>query len=231
MQGVVILLGILNPAAFSINLGVPRPGPRVVQTPALVPLVPEAGEFFLLLWYEMIGPHNANHANLRGVAYHEAGHCVAAILCGRTIRYVTIIPAKRKNAQGRIMLGRTLMQPPRKALSTEQTNVEINCYLMNCLAGAVCESAATGKPVEPSSIDADVKDAIDVACAVFGADIGPDTRQRVISGLYRRAQKFFTDDPRRCRAVRRVAEALLVRRTLTGGEVRHIVLQAVDADT
>src|ERR1022692_2931169 len=93
---------------------------------------------------------------LAGAVCESAATGKPVELCGRTIRYVTIIPAKRKNAQGRIMLGRTLMQPPRKALSTEQTNVEINCYLMNCLAGAVCESAATGKPVEPSSIDADV---------------------------------------------------------------------------
>jgi hypothetical protein len=82
--------------------------------------------------------------------YRKAGHCVAGILYGRSIRYVTIISTKRKNAQGHIMAGRTSFRRPKAAQSTEESKAEVNAALMVCYAGLVCESRS-GKAVDLSS--------------------------------------------------------------------------------
>ena len=89
---------------------------------------------------------NTTDADLR-LAYHEAGHCVAAIRWGQSIRYVTIKPGKRKTPQGRVMAGRMATRQSPPSQSIEQKIADFNASLMVCFAGAVCESKATGKPV------------------------------------------------------------------------------------
>jgi ATP-dependent Zn protease len=172
---------------------------------------------------------NENDADLRATAYHEAGHCVAAICYGRTIRYVTITPGKRKNAQGQVMIGRTLIRRPRLPQSTEQKKAEVNAALMSSYAGVICESAAIGKSVDLSSCADDHKAARDIVMVFLGEDTDPATLQSVLLNLYQGTQRFFMT-PGALQAVRRVADALMVRRTLTGGEVKRIVLQAFDGE-
>jgi hypothetical protein len=65
--------------------------------------------------------------------------------------------------------------------------------------------------------------------AFLGNDTDPAIRQKALHGLYLGTLQFFAS-PKRLRAVRLVADALMARRTLTGGEVKRIVLQAVDGN-
>jgi len=174
----------------------------------------------------MADASNISDADLRGTAYHEAGHCVAAIIHGQTIRYVTIIPGKRKNARGQVMVGRMLIRRPKLPQSTEQKQAELNGHLMGCYAGIICESAATGKPVEASSGADDHKAAVAMATALLGNGIDPATVQIALRGLYLQTLEFFTSQEV-LRAVKGVANALIARRALTGGEVKRLVFQAL----
>ena len=172
---------------------------------------------------------NRSESDIRATAYHEAGHCVAAILYGRTIRYVTIAPGKRKNRQGQVMVGRRLIRRVKVAPSAEQTKADVNAALIGCYAGGICESASTGRPVEPSSITDDHNAAVGMVSAFLGEDATPAILQDALVRLYQESQKLFMS-PKACRAVRHIADALIVRRTLTGGEVKRLVLQAFDAE-
>ena len=128
------------------------------------------------------------------------------------------------------MNGRVLIRRPKVPQSTEQTHAEINGHLMGCYAGVVCEAAATGKPVDPSSAADDHKAAVDMVTAFLGKDTDPATLQSALHTLYLQTLQFFTL-PRVLRAVTGVANALIARRTLTGGEVKRIVLRAFDGGT
>jgi ATP-dependent Zn protease len=170
---------------------------------------------------------NPTSTELRATAHHEAGHCVAGILCGRAIRYVTIVPRKRKDPHGNIMSGRTVFRHPKAAQSTEETLAEISGALMVCYAGVICEAAFKGKLVELSSGAGDHKAAVDLVVALRGNDTDPAILQGVLHDVYGQTQKLFKS-PKSVRAVKGIADALMARRTLTGGEVKRIFWQAFD---
>ena len=171
---------------------------------------------------------NRTNVELRATAYHEAGHCVAGVVYGRPIRYVTINRGKRKNPQGQVMEGRTLFRHPPKVQSAEDSKAFVEGALMSCYAGAICQAAFTGKPVDPSCIAEDHRGALAMIRAFLGPDAAPETLHQAVSGLYQGTQKLFLS-PKVLRAAKRVADALMARRTLTGGEVKRIVLQALDS--
>jgi hypothetical protein len=175
----------------------------------------------------MADTHTTSDADLRGTAFHEAGHCVTAIVHGLSIRYVTIVPGKRKSALGPIMSGRTLIRGPKLPQTIEQEHAESNSLLMVRYAGAFCESAAAGKPVDPSTVAADHKAAKDTLAFRLGCDGDSATVQSALRNLYLETAKFLAS-PKILRAVQRVANALLERHTLTGREVRRIVFQESD---
>jgi hypothetical protein len=163
-------------------------------------------------------------ADVRAVAYHEAGHCVVAVLYGRTIRYVTITPGKRKNARGQVMIGRVVLRRPKLPQSPEREKAELCGALMECYAGVICESAATGMPVEPSTIAADHEAAVAMVSALLGPNADSETLEAKLKDLYLATAKLLSSDAM-CRAVVRVAEALISKGTLTGRDVKRLVLQ------
>jgi hypothetical protein len=166
--------------------------------------------------------------DIRAVAYHEAGHCVVAVLYGRTIRYVTITPGKRQNARGQVMNGRVALRRPKLPQSLEQATVERRGYLLGCYAGMICESAITGKPVDPSTVAADHEAAATMMSAVsttfFGKVADTATLKEALAALYLETVKLLSSDET-WGAVVRIADALISRGTLTGGEVKRLVLQ------
>lgn len=166
---------------------------------------------------------NTVDAALRGTAYHEAGHCVTAIVHGLGVEYVTIVPDKGENALRQAMDGKTQLRCPTAPQSTEERQAEINGLLMVQYAGALCESAITGKPVDPSTVTADHIAAKRILAAYHGCDVDSPTVQCELRRLYLATAEFLAA-PKVVRAVHRVAKALLERHTLTGDEVRHIVL-------
>jgi hypothetical protein len=91
---------------------------------------------------------NTNNADLRGTAYHEAGHCVMAVVHGLSIEYVTIVPDKGENALQQAMDGKVQLRCPTAPQSREERQTEIYGLLMVKYAGAICESAITGRPVD-----------------------------------------------------------------------------------
>jgi hypothetical protein len=140
---------------------------------------------------------------------------------------VTIKPGKRKNIHGQIMIGRVVIRRPKLPQSSEQTKAEVNAALMECYAGAICEAAATGKSVEPSSLVDDHNHAVGLVTALLGEHATPENLQTVIARIYLETMKVFAS-PENWRAVVRVADALIARQTLTGGEVKHLVFRNVN---
>src|ERR1035437_2486014 len=166
---------------------------------------------------------NACDAGLRATAYQEAGHCVMAIRSGRTIRYVTMTPGK--NAMGQVTNGSTVIHRSNGVQSTEQEMANVGAALMCYYAGAICEAAATGKPVDLSTAAEDHKAAVETLKALLGENATPAILQARLVCLYRETQKLLVP-PKACRAVRYVADALITRRKLTGTEVKRLVWQA-----
>jgi hypothetical protein len=60
--------------------------------------------------------------------------------------------------------------------------------------------------------------------ALLGTNAGSETLEAKLKDLYVATLKLLSSDEM-CRAVVRVADALIARGTLTGGEVKRLVLQ------
>lgn len=168
--------------------------------------------------------------DIRAVASHEAGHRVVAVIYRRAIRSVTIIPGKRKNARGQVMDGRTALRRPTLPQSPERVEAELFGAFMQCYAGVICESAATGKPVDPSTVAADHEAAVAMMSFLLGTNATSETLETKLKDLYLATVKLLPSDEMR-RAGVRVANALIARGTLTGGEVKRLVLQALSEPT
>lgn len=164
-----------------------------------------------------------NGSDLRARAYHEAGHCVAAILLRQPIRYVTITPG-RCNEQ--LMLGRMVRRIPRGARTIEQRTAERKAELVIYYAGPFCEFDATGRVPEPSTTASDAKGAEDAI-----SDLFPTATPEWLPGIRKHFQSVTGKLLRlgyAPLAVRYVANALIERRRLTGREVKLLVHQAED---
>lgn len=166
-------------------------------------------------------------SELLGTAYHEAGHCVMEIIRGRSIRYVTIIPGKRKDEHGRIALGRVVVRRPKQPLSEDQIRNELNAELMSAYAGIICEEAATGRSAQAATFLGDHEAVDKIIRAVFADRATPEIMGKMISYLFEKTHEVLRS-PNVWRAVTDVANVLSVRLTLTGGEVKRIVLRALE---
>lgn len=82
------------------------------------------------------------------VAYHEAGHAVAAILLGRKFRYVTVIPDPDDGSAGHVEFFAPRKRPFR-TLSFNRIPVWIDVELMTSLAGEVAQEMGAPRSVKP----------------------------------------------------------------------------------
>jgi hypothetical protein len=176
---------------------------------------------------------NTSDADLR-LAYHEAGHCVAALVYGITVRYVTITPSK--SAQGEARSGHASIRRPKTPPSAEQRKGEIygdlksmHATLIRCLAGPVCESRFTRRPVDVVSMAGDFVAAVEIIRTCLGENATPAMLENSLNQVVLDTQEVFRN-PKTWRAVQRIADELVVWRRLAGGEVRRLFLQAINAD-
>jgi hypothetical protein len=182
------------------------------------------------------GVYSATDADLRAAAYHEAGHCVVAVLHRLSIRYVTIVPGKRKDANGYINAGVTMLRKSRAASPCKLTKGEMRILY----AGAICQYLGTGEEPTPVSYSDDHRDAVAMVSAFLRPTDTPEERQRAFLGadapilmtslesLFKATTEFLLD-PKVWKAVVCIAATLLTRRTLRGGEAKRLVLETFDA--
>src|ERR1019366_1882104 len=143
------------------------------------------------------------NVGLQATAYHEAGHCVAALIYGVSVRYVTITPGK--NAQGQATRGHASIRRPKVLSSAEQRKGDayadfksIHATLIRYLAGPVCESRFTGKPVDVSSMGADFEAAVEMPRTLLGENA--TMLKNSLEGVVLDTQELFRK-PKNWRAV------------------------------
>ena len=149
----------------------------------------------------------------RLTAFHEAGHAVMAELCGRQVTEVEIV-----GDHGHAGMMHSFAFPPdsEDGATSEAENDDVERQLKIILAGTVAEAMVSGRQgwgETSEDVDAAVRlgmrlvdDCEDVLPLL--SDIGADVEQ---------------DLRRHWSAVELLANELIVRKTLTGSEVRRLL--------
>jgi hypothetical protein len=160
----------------------------------------------------------------RGIAYHEAGHAVASLVCGRVgkLRRVTIVPDPDSGNLGHVMHWSTPSFRPDVQRDT-RTRLRAEAEIVVLLAGGIAERRATGRAPGCGS---DHAKAADIALAVSAGDAEATAFMR---WLTRRTENLVEV----CwGAIEAVATELQARKTLRGAsEVRQIVTRWLTPDT
>lgn len=84
------------------------------------------------------GDDRTEHDELQRTAYHEAGHCVIAVLCGAVAQHASIAP-EEDNFYGRV----DIQWPDRRSLDDELSVI---------LAGPVAEMIYRAEPLHPGLV-------------------------------------------------------------------------------
>lgn len=181
----------------------------------------------------------------RGTAYHEAGHVVLQCVFGYSVDYVTIEPTVEMNGH---VLGDTpylpllgwwsldrWTYPPGWPASYEEylrdlhnRNVVENSIII-AMAGEIAQRQYVPSSVEPWHGDGDRME-IEKLLGCLASIIDPALQEAWRGLLELRTQRLVEEHAYRIRAV---ADALMVKTTLTGAEVAALVrsrLSHVDAD-
>eukprot|EP00543_Licmophora_paradoxa_P004384 CAMPEP_0202441992 /NCGR_PEP_ID=MMETSP1360-20130828/1500_1 /ASSEMBLY_ACC=CAM_ASM_000848 /TAXON_ID=515479 /ORGANISM="Licmophora paradoxa, Strain CCMP2313" /LENGTH=633 /DNA_ID=CAMNT_0049057221 /DNA_START=57 /DNA_END=1961 /DNA_ORIENTATION=- len=174
-------------------------------------------------------------------AYHEAGHALVAIMTdgAQPIHKATIMP--RGSA-----LGMVTMLP--EGDQTSQSLKEMHAFMDVCMGGRVAEELVFGEENVTSGAASDIQNATRMARNMvtkfgFSDDVGivfhdgavgeqsasPDTRasidievKKLTQGAYDRAKELLR---KHSKAHKLLAETLLEYETLTGEEIRDIVMR------
>lgn len=151
----------------------------------------------------------------RATAFHEAGHAVMAFLKNRPVEKVTIAAAQFQT--GGFRLGACKVQKGRSKAS--QDAIEDEVLIM--LAGMVAESFVTGRFCQAGAAQ-DLS-----AVRRLLANRAPTDRQlqRLAQRMLDKTEHTLLEAANR-KAVELIAEDLLVRETISGRTVRHLVEQA-----
>ena len=177
----------------------------------------------------------------RCTAYHEAGHALVGVLTegAQRIHKATIMP--RGQALGMVM---TLPEGDQTSMSYRQMIASMDV----CMGGRIAEELIFGEDNVTSGASSDIQQATriaramvtkygfndDVGIVFYGGDTGQEdasgkTRaqideavKKLTSDAYERARVLLTKHAKRHRLL---AETLLEYETLTGDEVREIVLR------
>ncbi|MCP4169521.1 MAG: cell division protein FtsH [Fuerstiella sp.] len=158
----------------------------------------------------------SNATRLTATAYHEAGHAVMALLLGRLIEKVTILPAQLHTGGGR--LGACKIQKGRSKASRDVVEDEV----LILLAGMVAESHFTGRYCEEGAAQ-DLR-------AVKRLLTNRTQSDRSIERLTRRLvdkTEHILGTAEHAKAVHMVSRELLQKQTITGRAVQHILRQAL----
>jgi len=156
---------------------------------------------------------SSNHSDQRThTAYHEAGHAVIAIVVGRTVNKVSIIPGGNK-------LGVCKMSKGRKKASQDALEAD----LLILLAGIAAEGRKSGR-YNMQGASQDLRDAEKLALMRAG---NPKQAGKVLKRTLDKVHNLF-DQPATWNATKSIAEALLKSDSISGREADHLYRLAVE---
>jgi ATP-dependent Zn protease len=145
-------------------------------------------------------------------AYHEAGHAVIAIVVGRNVNKVSIIPGGNK-------LGVCKMSKGRKKASQDVLEAE----LLILLAGMAAEGRKSGR-YNMQGASQDLRDAEKLALMRAG---NAKQAGKVLKRTLDKVHNLF-DQTATWNATKSIAEALLASESISGREADHLYKLAVD---
>lgn len=156
---------------------------------------------------------------LIATAYHEAGHAVMAVLQGRLVHKLTIVPGK--SAFGHKRLGLCEMGKGRSKASRDHLEEEV----LILYAGMVAEAHFTGEYCEAGALQD-----LAVASRILESRANSQSQlERLQRRLLDKTEHLLADEEH-AEAVRLVAGELLRRTTISGRSVRHFCNQAIKQD-
>ncbi len=153
---------------------------------------------------------------LQATAYHEAGHAVMALVVGRLIDRVTIVPGKTQF--GHATLGQCKVQKTRARATRDWLEDE----MLILLAGMVAESQVTGEYCAAGAAQ-DLRAVRRLAQTRGGSE-------RQVERLERRAldkTEHILSDAQHWQAVESIVQQLLEHQTISGRAARHLFEQAL----
>jgi len=181
-----------------------------------------------------MGKRRTAEDRLRAVAYHEAGHAVAALRFGVDIEKVTIEPGtveggscsdgEQESYIGLVKIGLEMTMDIDRYDTEDFARLQQYCIINLCSRPA--EAGFWGRNNNFAGwVDRD--HVLDVIKGVFGSSDNGGPLDRAVKAFYRyQAAEAELLIERNWHAVEAVAEALMERKTLTGDEVRAVVLKA-----
>ncbi len=154
-------------------------------------------------------------ARLTATAYHEAGHAVMALLLGRDVHKVSVVPGKM---QGGVRLGACEMRKGRVRSSKDALEDEV----LILLAGMVAEARVTQDYCRQGA-----RQDLMAVRRLLSLDRAHNARQleRLEQRLLDKAEHLL-GDAAASMAIRSIAGELLQHSTLSGRAVRHWLAQA-----
>lgn len=160
---------------------------------------------------------------LKRIAYHEAGHAVAAFIEGVPLGPITIIPDGnvQRNLRRRD-LGNGFRPDVRRAANNRQ---KIEAEVIATFAGPAAEDAFTGRRNRYAAQD-DYPDIKKIASFVCESD---EEMIAYLEWLAIRARRVVTDR-RNWEAVKAVAAALLKHETIDAAKARTLIKAAMGKD-
>jgi ATP-dependent Zn protease len=161
-------------------------------------------------------PSGSDRTKLTATAYHEAGHAVMALVLGRSIEKVTVLPAQLQTGGSR--LGVCKIKKGR--LKSSKDALEDDVLIL--LSGMVAESHFTGRYCEEGAAQ-DLR-----AVRRLLAKRGKNDRSvdRLARRLLDKTEHILGADEH-VKTIHMVALELLQKETITGRAVQHLLKQAL----
>ena len=156
-------------------------------------------------------PPSEHSDQLTHTAFHEAGHAVIAIITGRNVNKVSIIPGANK-------LGVCKMSKGRKKASPDALEAE----LLILLAGLAAEGRKSGK-YNFLGASQDLRDAEKLALMRAG---NPKQASKILKRALDKVHHHF-DQPANWTATKSIAKALLKSESISGREADHLYKLAI----
>lgn len=157
--------------------------------------------------------------SLRNIAYHEAGHAVAACFVGKRFTAVTIVPREKTLGACRTTPWSSF-HPDLKIDRRTISRLKIDTFVS--LAGPVAESILRGGKKPP--LCSDFNNGVGSAEYLFGGNT--ELAGAYVTFMWKQIENIIGFD-RNWKATQAVAESLLARKTLGYRKVRQLVRGAL----